>query len=94
MGLTVPDMSVKFRHPRTQHSGEIRPKNFDKYRPELASDVISGAAFDYAGIDVSAKFGASILNIGRIIPLFGRPESFDARLCSISLHLQLTGNGY
>ena len=57
---------------------KIRPKavgsgifcrfpNFDKCRPEVAGDVISGVAVDYVGIDVRATFGESGLNSGRTI---------------------------
>ena len=57
--------------------------NFDKCRPEVAGDVISGAALVYVRVDVRAKFGDSRLNNGRIIRLFGRPDSFYALLGSI-----------
>ena len=77
---------------------KIRPKaigsgtfgrfpNFDKCRSEVAGDVIPGGTVDYFGIDVRATFGASGLNICRIILLFGRLDPFYAShaLC-IGLH--------
>ena len=41
--------------------------NFDKYRSEVASDVISGVTVGYVGMDARAPFGESWLNSGRII---------------------------
>ena len=40
--------------------------NFEKCRPEVADDVISGLASDYFGMDVRVKLGDSMLNV---IPL-------------------------
>ena len=92
-GPTVPDRWVKFRDPRLNHSGEIRPKavgccifsrfsNFYKCRPEVAGDVISGVALEHVGMDVHAKCGESMLISGRIIRLFGRADPLYALLCS------------
>ena len=72
-GLSVADKCVQFRYPCLNRSGEIRPKavgcsifghfpNFDKCRPEIADDVISGMTLGYVGVDVRAKFGDSRLN--------------------------------
>ena len=47
--------------------------NFDKCRPEVAGDVISGVALGYVSMDVRAKLGDSRLNNGRIIQLFVKP---------------------
>ena len=60
--------------------------NFHKCRPEVADDVISSAAIDLVGVDVRVKFSDSGLNGGRISLLFGRPDPFNAFLCSIQLH--------
>ena len=57
---------------------KIRPKavgsgifgrfpNFDKFRPEVAGEVVSGVAIEYVVMDVRATFGESGLNSGRII---------------------------
>ena len=40
------------------------------------SDVISGVALNYVGMDIRARFGDSRLNNGRIIRLFGWQDSF------------------
>ena len=56
--------------------------NVDKCRSEEAGDVISGAAVGHVGTDVSATFGESGLNSGRIILLFGRPDPLYASLLS------------
>ena len=69
MGPIVRDERVKFRDPRLTRSAEIQPKavgsgifgnfsNFDNCPPDVAGDVLSGAAMDYVGMDVSAKFCA------------------------------------
>ena len=63
VGLIVYDKHVKFHNPRLNHSREIPPKavggggifnrffNFkDNCQPEVASDVISGMAFQYVSI--------------------------------------------
>ena len=42
--------------------------NFDKCRPEVAGDVVSGAVIDPVGLDVPAKFGDSRSNHSRDIP--------------------------
>ena len=45
----------------------FRPfSNLDKCRPQVAGDVISGVVLDLVGMDVSVKFGDSMLNSGRI----------------------------
>ena len=73
VGLTVPDKGVKFRFPRLNSSGEIRPKavgrfsDFGKRRLEVVGDIIPRAALVYVSMDVFAKFGDSVLNGGRII---------------------------
>ena len=75
VGLTVPNKFVKFRDPRLNLSGEIRPKalhfrpfsNFDKCRLEVAGDVISGVAVDWISVDVCTKFGDSVSNRSRYI---------------------------
>ena len=63
---------------------------FDKFRSEVTGGAISGvssAAADYFGVDVRATFGASGLNSGPIILLFGRPDPFYVSLLSsIYLH--------
>ena len=43
--------------------------NFEKCRPEVADDVVSGVAVEKIGMDVHVKFGASMLNSSRIIGL-------------------------
>ena len=64
MRLAVADKWVQFRDPRFNRSGEIRPKavgggifvcflSNDKCRPEVAGDVIFGAAMDQVFADVS-----------------------------------------
>ena len=52
-----------------------------------AGGVISGMALDYFGANVHAGFDDYGLNIGRIIRLVARPDSFSALLCSIWQHL-------
>ena len=80
--------------PRLNSSEEIRPKavggsifgrflNFDKCRPEVASDVISGVALFYVGMGVRAKFGDSRLNSGQIIRLWPGGRVFCTLLCTI-----------
>ena len=76
MGLTIPSKCVTFRDYRANRSGEIRKKvgggggffgrfsNFDNSRPELAGNIISGAAVNKVSMDVRAKFGDSRLNRG------------------------------
>ena len=44
-----------------------RFSNIDKYRSEVAGDIISGAAIDYVGTDVCATCSGSGLNSGRNI---------------------------
>ena len=41
--------------------------NFDKCRPELAGDVISGVDIEWIGDDVCVKCGDSMVNSDRII---------------------------
>ena len=59
--LTVPNEFVKFRDALLNHSGEIRPKaveapfrplfsNFDKCRPDVAGDIVSGVTAGHAGV--------------------------------------------
>ena len=43
--------------------------NFDKCRPEVADDVISGVATYKVGVDDHVKFGDTTFNGGRIIRL-------------------------
>ena len=54
--------------------------NFDKCRPEVTGDVISGPALVHIGVDVRAKLYDSMLNSGQIIRLFGLPDPFYTRL--------------
>ena len=71
-GPIIPDKRVKFRDPRLNLPEKFNQKpfnqnaecsifgrflNFDNCRPEVAGDAISGAAFDYVGVDVLAKCG-------------------------------------
>ena len=44
--------------------------NFDKCRPKVADNVISGMALYYVGMDVRTKFGNSRLNCGQTITLW------------------------
>ena len=44
-----------------------RFSNFDKWQPEVTSDVIYGVALVYVDVDVGAKLGDSRLNSGRTI---------------------------
>ena len=66
--------------PRLNLSPEILPQavgggifnrfsNFDKCRPEVGDDAISGEAVDMVSIGAHAKFGDSGLNSARIIRL-------------------------
>ena len=41
--------------------------NFDKCRPEVAGEVVSGTALDYVGLDVPVKCGDSKSNGSRDI---------------------------
>ena len=50
--------------------------NFEKCRPEVDDDVISGVAIGKVGMDACVKFGNSMLNSGLIIQLFSRPDGF------------------
>ena len=43
--------------------------NFDKCRPEVAGDVISGTAVDFASLEVLVKFGDSDCRRGEVIDL-------------------------
>ena len=49
----------------------MRPKagrffsNFEKCRPEVAGEVITGVAVDYVSMDVRVEFGDSTLNTGK-----------------------------
>ena len=73
-------MCVQFRDHRLNRSEEIRLKsvaggifgrfsNFDNCRPEVAGDVMSGAALVYVGVDVPTKFGDSRSSRSRDIRL-------------------------
>ena len=68
--------------PKPREAQFCRFANFDKCRSEVPSDVISGVAVYYVGMDVRATFGESGLNSGRITLFFGRPDSFYASLLS------------
>ena len=46
-----------------------RFRNFDNCQSEVASDVISGIAVQYVGVDVCVKFGESRLNHSQDIRL-------------------------
>ena len=72
MGSIAHNKHVTFRDPRLNRSREIRPEavrdgifdcflNFDNCQPEIASDVISGMAIHYVGVDVRVKLGDSRL---------------------------------
>ena len=56
--------------------------NFEKYRPEVADDVISGVTVDKVGMNVSVKFGDSVLNSGQIIRLFASRIRFT-HFCAV-----------
>ena len=56
--------------------------NFDKCRPEVAGDVVSGVAVDWVGLDVCVRFGHSRFNRGRIIRLFAGRTHF-AHVCAV-----------
>ena len=65
VGPVVPDKSVKFGDPRLNLSRDITPEAvlggiFDvfccNFRPEVVSDVVSGANVGQVGMDVHAKF--------------------------------------
>ena len=60
--------------------------NFDKRQSEAAGDVISGTASDYVGTEVSASFGDSRLNSGRLclaIPVLRTFEQYLNAFCSL-----------
>ena len=76
--MTVAVRCVKRCDPRLNRPGEIRPKavecgifsrvlNFDKCRPEAASDVISGKFVRPIIIDKNVKFCDPCLNHSREI---------------------------
>ena len=94
VGPIVPDKCVKFRVPLFNRSGEIQPKtvrcgifgrfsNFDNCRPEVAGNVISGAALVHVGVDVPTKLGDYRWPNHQLFP---RPDPFHAVLRSIQLH--------
>ena len=68
-GWLPSDKAVKFRDQRLNRSGDIRPVAigggiFDRFfrnnfRPEVASDVISGVVVDQMSVYVRVKFGDS-----------------------------------
>ena len=72
--------ATKIRHKAVGNNIFGRFPNFDKYRSEVAGDIMSGLAIDYVGVDVRTIFGESALNSGRIIWLFGRQNPFYASL--------------
>ena len=88
-------ISVKFRDPRLNHSGEIRPKgtkyrlfgrlsNFDKCRSEarlMTSYPV--CLWTLSSPRMSVQNWDSVLNGGQIIQLIGWPKPFYALLCSI-----------
>ena len=79
----VSNKGVKFGDLRLKHSREIPllavgygiVDSFfcDNFRPDVVSDVLSGAAIGYVNVDVSVKLDDSTLNIGQIVrPFAGR----------------------
>ena len=56
--------------------------NFEKCRPEVADDVISGLVVEYVCMDSRLKLGDSTLNIGRIILNFAGRTSFT-HFCAV-----------
>ena len=66
--------------------------NFDECRTEVTGDVLSSDTAEQVGMDVLAKCGDLLLNIGRIILLFVRPDPFYALLWSINCILQPNRN--
>ena len=76
VGAIVLHKRLKLGGPRTYISREITPEAVrggifevfhDNFRPEVDSDVISGADVDPIGMDVPEKFGASRSNSSRDI---------------------------
>ena len=81
MELIVLNKAPKLCDPCLNYYREIRYKavgsgisgrilNSDNSRPEVTSDVISGLAVYWVGIDAWLKYGYSRLNNGRIIHSF------------------------
>ena len=66
--------------------------SFDKCRSDVDSDVISSAAVDLVGVDVSVNFGASGLKKWPNYSILCRPHPFHVLLCSIYSILQPTRN--
>ena len=70
VGPIVPDKSVKFSDPRTNHSREISPEAVGgiwtvfhyNLRPEVDSYDIFNVAVDYVSMDVRVKFDDSRSN--------------------------------
>ena len=61
--------ATKIRPKATAGGISGRFSNFKKCRTEVAYDVISNVATEYAGVDVRVKFDDFTLNIDRIIQL-------------------------
>ena len=70
-------MALRFASPPI---GGLLVSNFRKCQPEVAGDVNSGLAVECVSADILAKFGDSRLTNVRGMPLFGRPDPFDALL--------------
>ena len=83
MWLTIPHKCLQFCDPCLNSYEEIQLKavrggilgrfffNLDKCRPEVASDVLSGATlvYTYVDVDIRAKFGDSRSNCYRDVRL-------------------------
>ena len=51
----VSEKPIKFRGPAALNRSREIPRFRDKFRPEVANDVISGVAVAYVGMDVRVK---------------------------------------
>ena len=56
-------MSLKFDPKPSEAPFSAVLFNFDKCRPKVASDVISGVTVEWIGVDVRLKFGDSRSNV-------------------------------
>ena len=66
--------------------------NFDKYRPEVADDVISSTHVEYVCMDVQVKFGDVTLNMGLIVRLVAGCSGFTYLYAVFNCRLQPTGS--
>ena len=57
-------------------------KKFNRCRPELAGEVVSGMTVDWVGLVVRVKFGDSTLNSDRIMLRFAGRTGFT-RVCAV-----------